>query len=50
MPLIARTVAEQTLIPLAAPAMLIVFALVLRRAAGDIGAFGRWHSAAQPIK
>ena len=39
MPLIARTVADQTLIPLAVPAMLLVFALVLRRAIADTGAF-----------
>jgi alpha-1,2-mannosyltransferase len=50
MPLIARTVAEQTLIPLAVPAMLAVLLLVLRRAALDTGAFPRWHSAAQSIK
>lgn len=50
MPLIARTVAEQTLIPLAVPAMLIVVFLVLRRTVGDTGAFARWQSAAHPIK
>jgi alpha-1,2-mannosyltransferase len=50
MSLIARTVAEQTLIPLAVPAMLIVVFLVLRRAADDTGAFARWQSAAHPIK
>jgi glycosyl transferase family 87 len=50
MPLIARTVAEQTLIPLAVPAMLIVVFLILRRAAEDTGAFARWQSAAHPIK
>jgi alpha-1,2-mannosyltransferase len=50
MPLIARTVAEQTLIPLAVPAMAIVFVLLLRRAAEDTGAYGRWQSAAHPIK
>jgi hypothetical protein len=49
-PLIARTFAEQTLIPLGVPAMLLVFALVLRRAADDLGTFSRWQSAAQPIK
>ena len=37
MPLIARTVAEQTLIPLGVPAMLLVLVLVLRRAAADAG-------------
>jgi hypothetical protein len=50
MPLIARPVAEHTLIPLGVPAMLLVFALVLRRAASDLGTFGQWHSATQPIK
>jgi hypothetical protein len=50
MPLIARTVAEQTLIPLAVPAMAIVFVLLLRRAVEDTGAFGRWQSAVHPIK
>ena len=33
----ARTVAEQTLIPLGVPAMLLVLALTLRRAAADAG-------------
>jgi alpha-1,2-mannosyltransferase len=37
MPLIARTVAEQTLIPLGVPAMLLVLVLILRRAAADAG-------------
>ena len=50
MPLVARTVAEQTLIPLAVPAMLIVFWLVLRRAIAETGAFPHWQSAAHPIK
>ena len=50
MPLVARTVAEQTLIPLAVPAMLLVFWLVLRRAVADTGGFTRWQSAAHPIK
>ena len=50
MPLIARTVAEQTLIPLAVPAMLLVFLLMLRRAIADTGAFPHWQSAAHPIK
>jgi hypothetical protein len=50
MPLIARTVAEQTLIPLAVPAMLIVVFLILRRAAEGTGMFARWQSAAHPIK
>jgi alpha-1,2-mannosyltransferase len=49
-PLIARPFAEYTLVPLGAPAMLIVFALILRRAAKDPGLASGWHSAAQPIK
>jgi hypothetical protein len=50
MPLIARTIAEHTLIPLGVPAMLVTFALVLHRAADDLGVLARWRSAAQPIK
>jgi hypothetical protein len=49
-PLVARTVAEQTLVPLGAPAMLLVFALVLRRAASDAGLIPGWQSVAHPIK
>jgi hypothetical protein len=50
MPLIARTLAEQTLIPLGVPATALVFVLILRRAASDLGLVSRWQSAAQPIK
>ena len=50
MPLVARTIAEQALIPLGVPAMLLVFVLVLRRAMSDLGVLSWWHSAAQPIK
>ena len=50
MPLIARTVADQTLIPLAVPAMILVLLLILQRAAAETGAFGQWKSAAHPIK
>ena len=49
MPMIARTLAEQTLIPLGVPAMASVL-LVLRRAAAQTGAFQHWQSAAHPIK
>jgi hypothetical protein len=49
-PLITRTFAEHTLIPLGVPAMLLVFVLILRRAAKDLGLSAGWHSAAQPIK
>jgi hypothetical protein len=37
LPLIARTVAEATAIPLAVPLMLIAFVLLLARAAEDAG-------------
>ena len=37
MPLIARPVAEQTLLPLGVPLMLVVFVLTLRRATADLG-------------
>ncbi len=50
MPLIARTVAAQTLIPLGVPLMLLVFALLMRRAAHDVGLMTRWQTASQPIK
>jgi hypothetical protein len=50
MPFVARTVAEQTLIPLGVPAMSLVLVLVLKRAAADLGLLARWHFAAQPIK
>jgi alpha-1,2-mannosyltransferase len=50
MPLIARSIAEQTLVPLGVPAMLLMFVLILRCAAAETGASAGWHSAAQPIK
>ena len=50
MPLVARTVADQTLIPLAVPAMILVLLLILQRAAAETGAFGQWKSAAHPLK
>jgi alpha-1,2-mannosyltransferase len=50
MPLIARSIAEQTLVPLGVPAMLLMFVLVLRQAAAETGFTAGWHSAAQPIK
>ena len=40
-PLIARGVGEHTKIPLGTIAMLVMFALVLRRAAGEVGVFAR---------
>jgi alpha-1,2-mannosyltransferase len=50
MPLVTRTVAEQTLIPLGVPAMLLVFVLVMRRAIADTGTFPHWQAAAPSIK
>ena len=50
MPMIARTVAEHTLVPLGVPAMLLVFVLVLKRAASDAGFIPGWQSATQPIQ
>jgi len=50
MPLIARSVAEWTLLPLGVPAMLIVLVLALRRAANETGVLASWHSAIHPIK
>jgi hypothetical protein len=38
-PLVARSVPEATLIPVAVPAMLLAFALLLRRAMTESGAF-----------
>lgn len=49
-PRLTRTVAEHTLIPLDTPAMRLVLALVLRRAADETGMLSRWNLAAQPIK
>jgi Glycosyltransferase family 87 len=50
MPFAARTIAEQTLIPLGVPAMSLVLVLMLKRAADDLGLATRWHSVTQPIK
>jgi glycosyl transferase family 87 len=46
-PLIARSVPQATLIPLAVPVMLLAFALLLRRA---INKNGLWHFAARALK
>jgi alpha-1,2-mannosyltransferase len=43
MPVVARPLAEQTLIPLGVPAMSLVLVLVLKRAADDLGLVARWH-------
>ena len=50
LPLIARTLAEQALIPLGVPVMSLMLLLVLRRATAETGVFQRWHSAAHTIK
>jgi alpha-1,2-mannosyltransferase len=47
-PLVARGLADATLIPLGVAAMLIVVGLVLRRARRDV-AMPRWRSAADPV-
>jgi hypothetical protein len=49
-PLVARSFAEATLIPLAAPLMLIAFALVLRRAMSEIGTPSLWLFAGRCLK
>ena len=49
-PLIARSVPQATLIPLAVPIMLTAFAMLLRRAMNECGAPKLWHFAARPLK
>jgi hypothetical protein len=49
-PLITRSIAETTLIPLAAPLMLCAFVLLLRRATGKIGVEPLWHFAFRHLK
>jgi hypothetical protein len=49
-PLVARGFAEQTHIPLGVPSMLLLFALVIARAAVDLGHLRRWTPAAQPAE
>jgi len=49
-PLVARTVAEATQIPLAVPAMLAVFALIVGRAMAQHGLDLRWRFAGRVIK
>jgi hypothetical protein len=50
-PLVARSVAQATLIPLAVPTMLFAFALVLHRAMTETGvAARRWHFALRVLK
>jgi alpha-1,2-mannosyltransferase len=47
-PLVARGVAEATLIPLGVTAMIAVFALILCRAAQECGLFNRWRATGYP--
>jgi alpha-1,2-mannosyltransferase len=49
-PLIARSVPQATLIPLAVPTMLLALVFLLRRAMNECGASGLWHFAARPLK
>jgi alpha-1,2-mannosyltransferase len=49
-PLIARTVAGATLIPLAVPTLLIAFAFLLHRAIVETGAVWQWRFAADGLK
>jgi len=48
-PLVARTVADATLVPLGVAAMAIVLGLVLRRAAAGTELPQPWHSAQYPV-
>ncbi|MGE0062000.1 MAG: glycosyltransferase family 87 protein [Xanthobacteraceae bacterium] len=50
MPLVARSLAEATLIPLAAPLMLAAFALLLHRASVETGPAERWRFATGGVK
>jgi alpha-1,2-mannosyltransferase len=49
-PLVARSVPEVTLIPLAVPVMLLAFGLMLRRAMIESGAPKLWRFAARSVK
>ena len=49
-PLVARSVPQATLIPLAVPTMLLALVFLLRRAMNECGAPGLWHFAARPLK
>jgi alpha-1,2-mannosyltransferase len=49
-PLVARTVAEWTLIPLAVPAMLLVLVLILRNTAADRARSSQWLFAPRILK
>ena len=49
-PLVARSVPQATLIPLAVPTMLLASVFLLRRAMHEYGAPGLWQFAARPLK
>jgi len=49
-PLVARSVPQATLIPLAVPIMLLAMTLLLRRAMSDCGAPRPWNFAPRPLK
>ena len=49
-PLVARSIPQATLIPLAVPTMLLALVFLLRRAMNECGAPGLWHFAARPLK
>jgi hypothetical protein len=48
-PLVARTIAQTTLIPLAVPLMLVAFAFMLHRAIVDNAAAAPWRFARRPL-
>jgi hypothetical protein len=49
-PLVARSIPQATLIPLAVPMMLLAMTLLLRRAMTDCGTPRLWHLAARTLK
>ncbi|HSP49785.1 MAG TPA: hypothetical protein VLN61_06300 [Pseudolabrys sp.] len=49
-PLVARSIPQATLIPLAVPVMLLAFGLLLRRAMNEAGAAMLWRFATRPLK
>jgi alpha-1,2-mannosyltransferase len=49
-PLVARSVPQATLIPLAVPVMLLAFAVLLRRAKNEAGPPSLWRFAARGVK
>jgi hypothetical protein len=49
-PLVARSIPQATLIPLAVPTLLLAFALLLHRAMNECGASSLWRFAARSLK